>query len=724
MRYEDCLGEATRLARAGEIESAVAAYREAVLAAPDRPEAHYELGLLHYQQGNLDRAISCLERVAELDADDVSAFNDLGVMCYEIEEWDEAIGNLKHALRLDPYYADGWYNLGRVYLEMGRSEDTALAWQQCLSRKPDHRPVRRALRRLPIDKLRAVVAGIPIVSLPARDRSRLNLMGKDYSDCRLVREGGRVYLVREEVREWFRVHLVSARWANHPWGMGNDVYDTLERMGFDVIDTDFRKDFRHLPRLLQQDAHLTFVLKGNGIPPDSIRRMRGITVLWYPDDLLATPHGPCDIAYNGRAFDLVYGFARYDLTEYAKYGVAQAKWLPLACHPPVHRELDLPKLHDVCFVGNIYPNRAALLERLSRRFDLLVTRAYGEGMVRIYNQSRIVLNLGIGRGGVQHRVFEALACGSLLLTNELDPAERLFQDKVHLVYYNEGNIEDLIAYYLAHPEEREAIARQGREEAIRNHTCVHRIQRILGDVLEPAARPAVAQVGRTRVVSSPETESALRWAEQRVRNTGWCISKRALRLLVANLPQSIQDVAEFGAGYSTLFLARLSELRNKALRITSFEHRQVSYERLKAALRPFPKVRLINPGLKQLSADEYEALFSSRQPATDYLELGTPVPRQLYSRTRLRNAFYDTDLLQQLQGEVDLVILDGPNGNGRSIVFPLLRAVVRTPFFCFVDDITHYPYMEQMSRVFDYDILFLENSGRDAYVLVRLGSVK
>jgi len=443
VRYDDCLGEAAHLVCAGEIKGAVAAYREAVLAAPDRPEAHYELGLLHYRQGNLDRAIPCLERVAELDPGDVSAFNDLGVMRYEMGQWDEAIRNLKHALRVDPYYADGWYNLGRVYLEMGRSEDTVTAWQRCLSRKPDHRPARRALRRLSIEKLRAVVAAMPVVSL----------------------------------------HLVSARWANHPWGMGNDVYDTLERMGFDVIDTDFRIDRRHLPLLLQQDAHLTVVMKGEGIPSELIRRIRGVTVLWYPDDLLATQHGPREIAYNGSAFDLVYGFAKYDLGEYAKYGVAKARWLPLACDPHVHRKLDLPKLQDVCFVGNIYPNRAALFDRLSQRFDILVTRAYGQEMVQVYNQSRIVLNLGIGKGGVQHRVFEALACGSLLLTNELDPDERIFQDRVHLVYYTERTIEDLIAHYLAHPDERETIARQGRAEVLGRHTVAHRIRQVLRDAL-------------------------------------------------------------------------------------------------------------------------------------------------------------------------------------------------------------------------------------------------
>jgi len=326
-----------------------------------------------------------------------------------------------------------------------------------------------------------LVRATPAVSVPAQDRTSLRLMGKRYGDCPLVHDGGKLHLARGNTRERFRLHLVSARSANHPWGFGNEVYAALEEMGVDVIDTDFRKGRRLLPRLLRQDAHLTLVLKGEGIAPELIRRIPGITVLWYPDDLLPTRHGPRDIAYNGHAFDLVYGFARYDLGEYARYGVAGAKWLPWACDPHLHRKLDLRKAHDVCFVGTIYPRRAALLERLGRRFDLCVTRAFGEEMVRIYNQSKIVLNLGIGKGGIQHRVFEALGCGSLLLTNELPPEERVFEDRVHLVYYNDDNIEELVAHYLSHDEEREAVAARGRAEVLRRHTVAHRIQKVLQD---------------------------------------------------------------------------------------------------------------------------------------------------------------------------------------------------------------------------------------------------
>lgn len=210
-----------------------------------------------------------------------------------------------------------------------------------------------------------------------------------------------------------------------------------------------------------------------------------------------------------------------------------------------------------------------------------------------------------------------------------------------------------------------------------------------------------------------------------MQHSGWALSKRALRLLAANLPEDIEEVVEFGSGYSTLFLVKLFELRGEsALKITSFEHQDVFLDHLRPYLSPFPNVRLVHPKLKRLSDQEYEALFSSDQPVRGYKDMGMPVPRELYSQTRLHNVFYDMDLSKQIQGRVGLVILDGPNGNGRSIAFPLLKDVAAPPFYCLVDDITHHPFMEQMSRAFNYETIFEENFGHDAYCLVKVKSVK
>lgn len=122
-----------------------------------------------------------------------------------------------------------------------------------------------------------------------------------------------------------------------------------------------------------------------------------------------------------------------------------------------------------------------------------------DDMVRILNESKIVLNLGIGPTGIQQRVFEVMGCGSFLLTNEIPEESRLFKDRVHLVYFNDTNIEELAAYYLSHNDEREAIALAGYREVNNGHTFQHRIQKILEDVFchDDLPSQTTAEIKRT-----------------------------------------------------------------------------------------------------------------------------------------------------------------------------------------------------------------------------------
>ena len=46
---------------------------------------------------------------------------------------------------------------------------------------------------------------------------------------------------RGDYEEPFVVHLVGARWSNHPWGMENEIHRALEKYGVTIIDTDFRR---------------------------------------------------------------------------------------------------------------------------------------------------------------------------------------------------------------------------------------------------------------------------------------------------------------------------------------------------------------------------------------------------------------------------------------------------------------------------------------------------
>ena len=92
------------------------------------------------------------------------------------------------------------------------------------------------------------------------------------------------------------------------------------------------------------------------------------------------------------------------------------------------------------------------------------------------------------------RVFEAVACGSLLLTNDLtdNGQAELFQDGVHLATYREPeDLLDKLAYYLERDKVRERIAAAGRAEAIEKHTYRHRMERLLREVEAAGAQVTV-----------------------------------------------------------------------------------------------------------------------------------------------------------------------------------------------------------------------------------------
>jgi hypothetical protein len=199
--------------------------------------------------------------------------------------------------------------------------------------------------------------------------------------------------------------------------------------------------------------------------------------------------------------DLVFAAQRDGAARLRAEGIESATWLPLACDPEIHRKHDVPKEFDVAFVGHTCPGpRDELLELIRREFPRhFIGRAYFEQMARVYSAGRVAFNRSIGND-VNMRVFEAVACGSLLVTNDLSDngQAELFRDGVHLVCYRDpGEMVEKIAYSLAHEEQREAIAAAGRTEALARHTYRHRVERLLAEAEARLSRVAVggAEVG-------------------------------------------------------------------------------------------------------------------------------------------------------------------------------------------------------------------------------------
>jgi GT2 family glycosyltransferase len=226
---------------------------------------------------------------------------------------------------------------------------------------------------------------------------------------------------------------------------------------------------------------------------------------------------------RARDFDLVFAAQRDGTEQLQEAGISTACWLPLACDPEMHRKHKARKKYNVGFVGHLFPGpRADLLSLIQRHFsDTFVGQCFFEEMAKTYSVSRLVFNRSI-RNDINMRVFEAVACGSLLVTNDLSDngQDDLLRDGVHLATYgNADELLDKIKYYLAHEKIRERIAAAGRAEVLGRDTYRHRMQWLLGEAERVLARLAVAvgvgpdkdrgQAVRTTNVPAKSSQGAL-----------------------------------------------------------------------------------------------------------------------------------------------------------------------------------------------------------------------
>mgnify|MGYP001567923302 CR=1 FL=1 len=145
------------------------------------------------------------------------------------------------------------------------------------------------------------------------------------------------------------------------------------------------------------------------------------------------------------------------------------------------------KDYDVSFVGYLtFQNRQDFLDAVYKGIQkqgrtFWHASRFFEDAARIFTHSRIVLNHAI-KDDVNMRVFEVLATRSFLLTPMVPSLDELFVDRVHLVTYRDGDVDDClekIAYYTDHEDERERIAEAGYREVLAHHTFKHRVERML-----------------------------------------------------------------------------------------------------------------------------------------------------------------------------------------------------------------------------------------------------
>jgi len=154
------------------------------------------------------------------------------------------------------------------------------------------------------------------------------------------------------------------------------------------------------------------------------------------------------------------------------------------------------KTYDAAFVGSLYPKRVEFLTKLLPLLPEVDFRANGVAVrdlggecqrewaeLLAKNIRQIKVHVALPSNNMTMMVarpFETLACGTFLLT--YNTQDNPFRDGVHCRIYDPAKPEklaEMIRYYIAHEDEREAIARSGYEELRKNYSTRQRLAEIL-----------------------------------------------------------------------------------------------------------------------------------------------------------------------------------------------------------------------------------------------------
>ena len=195
-------------------------------------------------------------------------------------------------------------------------------------------------------------------------------------------------------------------------------------------------------------------------------------------------------------FDLLISSFPHFVDEFRRQG-RTAYYQPLAFDPRVLQQVGQPaRGYPLTFVGGLSPahrERQQILTKLGTALPLqywgygtmalshhgidaerLHGDVWGLDMFAVLARSLVTLNhhIDVAKSSANNmRLFEATGCGALLVTDYKDNLDDLFEIGSEVVAYRSiEECENLLAYYLHHPEEGAAIAKRGQARTLREHT--------------------------------------------------------------------------------------------------------------------------------------------------------------------------------------------------------------------------------------------------------------
>src|SRR4029077_13645413 len=108
---------------------AIQAYQRVLTSNPNHIDALINVGMLFYEQGELESAAGSFLRAVAVEQQSAVAHFNLGSVLEELGQLEASRQHLRIAVRLDPNHADAHYNLAFVCDRLGSAAEARQPWQ-------------------------------------------------------------------------------------------------------------------------------------------------------------------------------------------------------------------------------------------------------------------------------------------------------------------------------------------------------------------------------------------------------------------------------------------------------------------------------------------------------------------------------------------------------------------------------------------------------------------
>ena len=321
-------------------------------------------------------------------------------------------------------------------------------------------------------------------------------------------------LMDEEVEKRLKINKESILYVGRKYDYGNrnwglsyqhyNFYHTLLNMDYSLIYFDYgqireRYGSKKMSQMLREAVYyyqpdiLFYCHSFDWIKHDVLKEISNElpmkTIIWLTDDHMQYE----ETRSVWELFNLIVNANEKGYEKRKKEGFSNAFLSQWACNHFLYRNLNLPKIYDVSFVGRCYGVRQKFVDILKRHGINIAT--FGQGwkngsrvsqadLIRIYNQSKISLDMSFASRdskilSTKGRDFEVPGCGSLLLTKDTEEIAEYFVPGEEIITYEDANdAAEKIKYYLKNEDERERIAKKGYERVMKEHTYEKRFLEI------------------------------------------------------------------------------------------------------------------------------------------------------------------------------------------------------------------------------------------------------